>query len=128
MSIQLREFTSAGAPPPSAAPASAFPVLPPEPTSIPETGLGLGFLTDLILKIVYFYGNITGQQLSEATKLPYLGVLDKVLEFLKPEHYYSEAHRRIFEACIELLTTQDITHHDIRVNGDVDQRVCSVEG
>ncbi len=28
--------------------------------------------------------------------------LDKVLEFLKPEHFYSEAHRRIFEACIEL--------------------------
>ncbi len=28
--------------------------------------------------------------------------LDKVLEFLKPEHFYSEAHRRIFEACTEL--------------------------
>ena len=28
--------------------------------------------------------------------------LDKVLEFLKPDHFYSEAHRRIFEACIEL--------------------------
>ena len=28
--------------------------------------------------------------------------LDKVLEFLKPEHFYSEAHRRIFEAAIEL--------------------------
>ena len=28
--------------------------------------------------------------------------LDKVLEFLKPEHFYSEAHRRIFEACMEL--------------------------
>lgn len=27
--------------------------------------------------------------------------LDKVVE-LKPEHFYSEAHRRIFEACIEL--------------------------
>ena len=31
--------------------------------------------------------------------------LDKVLEFLKPEHFYSEAHRRIFEACMELKTT-----------------------
>ncbi len=30
--------------------------------------------------------------------------LDKVLEFLKPEHFYSEAHRRIFEAAIELRT------------------------
>src|SRR5262245_55313689 len=88
MSIQLREFTSASAPPPTTAPASgAFPAIPPEPTTIAETGLGLGFLTDLILKIVYFYGNITGQQLSEATKLPYLGVLDKILEFLKLEEY-----------------------------------------
>jgi replicative DNA helicase len=28
--------------------------------------------------------------------------MDKVLEFLKPEHFYSEAHRRIYEACLEL--------------------------
>jgi replicative DNA helicase len=28
--------------------------------------------------------------------------LDTVLEFLKPEHFYSEAHRRIYEACVEL--------------------------
>ena len=27
---------------------------------------------------------------------------DKVNEFLQPEHFYSEAHRRIFEACVEL--------------------------
>jgi replicative DNA helicase len=28
--------------------------------------------------------------------------LDRVLEFLKPEHFYSEAHRRIFEAAMDL--------------------------
>jgi replicative DNA helicase len=28
--------------------------------------------------------------------------LDRVCEFLKAEHFYSEAHRRIFEACVEL--------------------------
>jgi replicative DNA helicase len=28
--------------------------------------------------------------------------LDKVNEFLRPEHFYSEAHRRIYEACVEL--------------------------
>jgi replicative DNA helicase len=28
--------------------------------------------------------------------------LDKVNEFLRPENFYSEAHRRIFEACVEL--------------------------
>lgn len=31
--------------------------------------------------------------------------IEKVIEFLKPEHFYSEAHRRIFEACIELKAT-----------------------
>lgn len=28
--------------------------------------------------------------------------LDKLLEFLKPEHFYSEAHRRMFEGALEL--------------------------
>ncbi len=28
--------------------------------------------------------------------------LDKVNEFLKPEYFYSEAHRRVFEACVDL--------------------------
>jgi replicative DNA helicase len=28
--------------------------------------------------------------------------LDKVVEFLKAEHFYSEAHRQIFDACLEL--------------------------
>jgi replicative DNA helicase len=28
--------------------------------------------------------------------------LDRVAEFLKPEHFYSEANRRIFEACMDL--------------------------
>ncbi len=27
---------------------------------------------------------------------------DKVAEFLEPPHFYSEAHRRIFEACVEM--------------------------
>ena len=27
---------------------------------------------------------------------------DRVNEFLQPEHFYSEAHRRIYEACVEL--------------------------
>jgi replicative DNA helicase len=31
--------------------------------------------------------------------------LDRVLEFLKPEHFYSEAHRRIFEAAVDLRAT-----------------------
>jgi replicative DNA helicase len=31
--------------------------------------------------------------------------LDRVLEILKPQHFYSDANRRIFEAAVELTTT-----------------------
>jgi predicted ATPase with chaperone activity len=86
MSFQLREFTSVNAPAAAAA-RGALPTIPNEPTSIAATGLGMGFLTDLVLKVIYFYGNITAQQISEVTKLPFLDVLDKVLEFLKLEEY-----------------------------------------
>lgn len=86
MSFPLREFNSIPAPnaPNAATAAIAIPI---EPTTIAETGLGMGFLTDLILKAVYFHGNITGQQLAEVTKLPFMGVIDKILEFLKLEEY-----------------------------------------
>ena len=86
MSVQLREFTSASAPPGMSLQDGQI-ALPPEPTSIAGTGLGMGFLTDLALKVIYFHGNISAQQISEVTKLPFLGVLDKVLDFLKLEEY-----------------------------------------
>ena len=59
--------------------------VPPTPTSVKETGLGLGFLTDLAIKIVYFEGNISGYELADRMRLPYPGVVDQVLEFLKRE-------------------------------------------
>jgi len=63
----------------------AKPFAPPMPSSIKETGLGLGFLTDLALKIMYFEGSLTGYELAERMKLPYPGVVDQVVEFLKRE-------------------------------------------
>ena len=90
MSISpLREFTSGATPnaAASAPPLHPMPALPAEPATIEATGLNMGFLTDLALKVVYFYGNITAQQIAEVTKLPFLGVLDKVLDFLKTEEY-----------------------------------------
>ena len=59
--------------------------VPPMPTSIKDTGLGLGFFTDLALKIMYFEGNLTGYELADRMKLPYPGVVDQALEFLKRE-------------------------------------------
>lgn len=57
------------------------------PKSIKETGLGLGFLADLAIKIMYFEGYISGYEIAETMKLPYTGVVDEVLEFLKREQF-----------------------------------------
>lgn len=95
MSIRLREFVPTPAPTQSIANATAdrptsvaSPInMPSQPNSIAETGLGMGFLTDLILKVIYFHGNVTGQKLETVVKLPFLNIIDKVLEFLKLEEY-----------------------------------------
>ena len=68
----------------SSAAAQTF-FVPPVPTSVEETGLGLGFLTDLAIKIMYFEGNLTGYEMAGRLKLPYAGVVDHTLEFLKRE-------------------------------------------
>lgn len=69
----------------AAMPAPSFE--PPMPKSIKETGLGLGFLADLAVKIMYFEGYISGYKIADAMKLPYTGVVDEVLEFLKREQF-----------------------------------------
>ncbi|HEX6291148.1 MAG TPA: ATP-binding protein [Herpetosiphonaceae bacterium] len=85
----LREFTTsanihaAG----SSGNGSGGSTLPPEPTSLAETGLGMGFLSELVLKHIYFAGMLSGQQLADALKLPFLNVVDTVLNFLKEEEY-----------------------------------------
>ena len=55
------------------------------PRSIDESGLNLGFLSDLALKIMYFEGYLSGSQIAERMRLPFSGVIDQVLEFLKRE-------------------------------------------
>ncbi|HDN80530.1 MAG: ATP-binding protein [Chloroflexi bacterium] len=62
-----------------------FPFFPNPPRSLKETGLNLGFLSDLVLKTLYFEGFMTGSQIAEALSLPFSGVVDKVLEFLRRE-------------------------------------------
>lgn len=59
--------------------------VPPLPRSVQETGLSLGFLADLALKILYFEGYLSGYELAERMKLPFAGVVGEVLEFLKRE-------------------------------------------
>lgn len=87
MTFRLHEITTPTTAPASGRDNTKTPELPPQPTSIAETGLSMGFLTDLVLKVIYFTGAITGQRLEEMTKLPFLNVIDRVLEFLKLEEY-----------------------------------------
>jgi predicted ATPase with chaperone activity len=69
----------------AAMPASSFEPL--MPKSVEDTGLTLGFLADLAVKIMYFEGYISGYEIAETMKLPYSGVVDEVLEFLKREQF-----------------------------------------
>jgi len=63
------------------------PFLPPEPKSVEDTGLRLDLIGDLALKIMYFRGFITGQEIAEAMCLPFVNVVDHALDFLKREKY-----------------------------------------
>ena len=67
---------------PSAAPEIP---LPPEPQSVEQTGLTIGFLADLALKTLYLRGQMTMSELATALGLPIANVTDKVMEFLKTE-------------------------------------------
>ncbi len=65
----------------------SLPFEPLQPHSIEETGLSMGFLSDLALKTIYFEGIMAGYKLASSMKLPYQGVVEKVLDFLKREKY-----------------------------------------
>ena len=74
--------------PASSAAVSALPAFePPPPRNMDETGLNIGFLSDLVMKVMYFEGYISGATIAERIKLPFSGVVDQVLEFLKREQF-----------------------------------------
>jgi predicted ATPase with chaperone activity len=61
--------------------------LPRRPESLEDTGLSLGFLADLAIKILYFRGYITGAEIAEQMRLPFTGVTERILEFLKRDMF-----------------------------------------
>jgi hypothetical protein len=52
-------------------------------TRVEETGLTALWLQDLVLKIIYFGGYLTGFRVAEETALPFSGVIDQILDSLK---------------------------------------------
>ncbi len=61
--------------------------VPPPLQRIEDTGLSKLGLSDLVLKVLYFSGDMTGSEVADIVKLPFAGVLDGVFEFLKREKY-----------------------------------------
>ncbi|MEL6404597.1 MAG: ATP-binding protein [Chloroflexota bacterium] len=58
---------------------------PPPLSSIEDTGLTRLALADLVLKVLYFRGDLQGHDIADVIKLPFNGIIDQVLEFLKRE-------------------------------------------
>ncbi|HYK10347.1 MAG TPA: hypothetical protein VEV39_06085, partial [Gemmatimonadales bacterium] len=64
----------------------ADPFLPPLPTTAEDSGLDLGFLTDLALKTAYADTNCTTQRAAQQLALP-VGIVDVLLQHLYREHF-----------------------------------------
>lgn len=56
---------------------------PPPINKVEDTGLGMLWLQDLALKILYFQGYLTGLKIAESLALPFSGTVDQILEGLK---------------------------------------------
>jgi predicted ATPase with chaperone activity len=54
-----------------------------EPQTLEETELPLGFLADLVLKLLYYRSGMSGAEISDELALPFFGVMEPVLTFLK---------------------------------------------
>ncbi len=81
----MRQQQAQQAPPAPAAPSGAF--SPPPVTSLEDTGLSALWLQDLILKVLYFRGYMTGFKIAEEICLPLSGVADQLLTALKQEKF-----------------------------------------
>jgi predicted ATPase with chaperone activity len=56
-------------------------------TNLDDTHLNVLNLADLVLKVLYLGGVLTGHEIAEIVKLPFTGVLEEIIDFLKREKY-----------------------------------------
>ncbi|HEY4579407.1 MAG TPA: hypothetical protein VIG89_00110 [Candidatus Acidoferrales bacterium] len=71
--------------PAPAAPAGGDKFIPPPLSKLEDTGLSLNYLSDLALKVIYSSGYLTGFRIADLMALPFVGIVDQILEFLKRE-------------------------------------------
>jgi predicted ATPase with chaperone activity len=63
----------------------SFSFMPQQVTSLDDTGLNPLWLQDLVLKVLYFRGYLSGFKIAEEIALPFAGVADHILVSLKTE-------------------------------------------
>jgi len=61
--------------------------VPPQVNNLEDTGLSPLWLQDLVLKVLYFRGYMTGFKIAEEIALPMAGVTDQLLNALKQEKF-----------------------------------------
>jgi DNA polymerase III delta prime subunit len=72
-----------------------------------DTGLNMGLLTDLAIKTIYFAGYISGKEVANRMRLPFTGIVDKLLEFMKREKWIEvRGQSGIGEASFEYLISE----------------------
>lgn len=71
--------------PAASAGSSPMQFIPPPVNRVEDTGLPALWLQDLILKVMYFQGYMTGFKIADEISLPFSGVVDTILETLKRE-------------------------------------------
>lgn len=59
---------------------------PQKPTNPKDTGMGLTFLTDMVLKMMYGTGTEIGGEIADELKLSFEGVVEPILRSLKDDH------------------------------------------
>ena len=65
--------------------ASREPFFPTPITRIEDTGLSSLWLQDLLLKVLYFQGYLSGFKTADEVMLPFAGIVDQILEVMKRE-------------------------------------------
>ncbi len=64
---------------------SILDIAPPEPKSLEDTGLKIGLLSDIALRYLYYQGTATGMDIAQELRLPWPGVIERVVDFLTAE-------------------------------------------
>ncbi|MAT41970.1 MAG: AAA family ATPase [Anaerolineaceae bacterium] len=59
--------------------------IPPPINTMEQTGLSMLWLQDLILKVIYYQGYMSGFKIAEEVALPFTGIVDQIIDVLKRE-------------------------------------------